>query len=82
MSAEAKRIRVQNCSPRKVFRAISNLLEITNYSITFYIYCSFSEDFRNTLLRTLRLSSGNPLRGIVKAPPPTATTTITQHKGV
>lgn len=31
-----------------------NLLELTNYSITFYIYCLFSEDFRNTLVRTLR----------------------------
>ena len=38
----------------QVFRAIANLLEVTNYSITFYIYCMFSEDFRNTLLRTLR----------------------------
>ncbi|KAJ8877695.1 hypothetical protein PR048_022150 [Dryococelus australis] len=38
----------------QVFRAVANLLEITNYSITFYIYCLFSEDFRNTLLRTFR----------------------------
>ncbi|XP_074038647.1 probable G-protein coupled receptor B0563.6 [Leptinotarsa decemlineata] len=68
--------------PYQVFRAVANLLEITNYSITFYIYCSFSEDFRNTLLRTLRLRSNSNARGIVKAPPPTATTTITQHKGV
>lgn len=37
----------------QVFRALANLLEITNYSMTFYIYCLFSEDFRNTLLRTL-----------------------------
>lgn len=40
--------------PYQVFRALANLLEVTNYSITFYIYCLFSEDFRNTLLRTLR----------------------------
>ncbi|XP_063705932.1 probable G-protein coupled receptor B0563.6 [Culicoides brevitarsis] len=38
----------------QVFRAMVNLLELINYSITFYIYCLFSEDFRNTLLRTLR----------------------------
>ncbi|XP_021939603.1 probable G-protein coupled receptor AH9.1 isoform X3 [Zootermopsis nevadensis] len=36
----------------QVFRAVANLLEVTNYSMTFYIYCLFSEDFRNTLLRT------------------------------
>ncbi|GLV45633.1 uncharacterized protein CBL_02652 [Carabus blaptoides fortunei] len=39
--------------PYQVFRALANLLEITNYSMTFYIYCLFSEDFRNTLIRTL-----------------------------
>ncbi|XP_063233036.1 probable G-protein coupled receptor B0563.6 [Bacillus rossius redtenbacheri] len=38
----------------QVFRAVANLLEVTNYSITFYIYCFFSEDFRNTLFRTFR----------------------------
>uniref|UniRef100_A0A1B0A5D0 G-protein coupled receptors family 1 profile domain-containing protein n=1 Tax=Glossina pallidipes TaxID=7398 RepID=A0A1B0A5D0_GLOPL len=41
----------------QVFRALANLLELTNYSITFYIYCLFSEDFRNTLMRTLSVSS-------------------------
>ncbi|XP_049780407.1 probable G-protein coupled receptor AH9.1 [Schistocerca cancellata] len=40
--------------PYQVFRAVANLLEVTNYSLTFYIYCLFSEDFRATLLRTLR----------------------------
>ncbi|KAF7279731.1 hypothetical protein GWI33_006764 [Rhynchophorus ferrugineus] len=64
--------------PYQVFRAIANLLEVTNYSITFYIYCLFSEDFRNTLLRTLSLGDNTPVRGLVKAPLPTATTTITQ----
>ncbi|CAH1161881.1 unnamed protein product [Phyllotreta striolata] len=68
--------------PYQVFRAVANLLEITNYSITFYIYCSFSEDFRNTLLRTLRLRSYDLKRGAVKTPQPTATTTITQQKCV
>ncbi|KAJ8927943.1 hypothetical protein NQ314_019576, partial [Rhamnusium bicolor] len=68
--------------PYQVFRAIANLLEVTNYSITFYIYCLFSEDFRNTLLRTLSLPSRTPARGMVKPPPPTATTTITQHRSV
>ncbi|KAL9880021.1 putative G-protein coupled receptor B0563.6 isoform 2-T2 [Glossina fuscipes fuscipes] len=38
----------------QVFRALANLLELTNYSITFYIYCLFSEDFRNTLMRTVK----------------------------
>ncbi|XP_050448218.1 probable G-protein coupled receptor B0563.6 [Cataglyphis hispanica] len=38
----------------QVFRALANLLEVINYSITFYIYCLFSEDFRNTLIRTLQ----------------------------
>jgi hypothetical protein len=33
---------------------MANLLELTNYSITFYIYCLFSEDFRNTLVRTMK----------------------------
>ncbi|XP_046391573.1 probable G-protein coupled receptor B0563.6 [Ischnura elegans] len=41
----------------QVFRAIANVLEVANYSITFYIYCLFSEDFRNTLIRTFRSSS-------------------------
>jgi hypothetical protein len=38
----------------KVFRALANLLELLNYSMTFYIYCLFSEDFRNTLARTMK----------------------------
>ena len=38
----------------QVFRALANLLELLNYSMTFYIYCLFSEDFRNTLLRTMK----------------------------
>ncbi|XP_055371328.1 probable G-protein coupled receptor B0563.6 [Condylostylus longicornis] len=38
----------------QVFRAMANLMELTNYSITFYIYCLFSEDFRNTLIRTFK----------------------------
>ncbi|XP_017872492.1 PREDICTED: probable G-protein coupled receptor B0563.6 isoform X3 [Drosophila arizonae] len=40
--------------PFQVFRAMANLLELINYSITFYIYCLFSEDFRNTLMRTIK----------------------------
>ncbi|XP_030244328.1 probable G-protein coupled receptor B0563.6 isoform X1 [Drosophila navojoa] len=40
--------------PFQVFRALANLLELINYSITFYIYCLFSEDFRNTLMRTIK----------------------------
>ncbi|XP_055532130.1 probable G-protein coupled receptor B0563.6 [Wyeomyia smithii] len=38
----------------QLFRALANLLELINYSLTFYIYCLFSEDFRNTLFRTIR----------------------------
>ncbi|XP_017482808.1 PREDICTED: probable G-protein coupled receptor B0563.6, partial [Rhagoletis zephyria] len=38
----------------QVFRALANLMELANYSITFYIYCLFSEDFRNTLIRTIK----------------------------
>ncbi|XP_057378325.1 probable G-protein coupled receptor B0563.6 [Daphnia carinata] len=46
----------------QVFRAVANILEVTNYSFTFYIYCMFSRDFRATLLQTLRISrpSGTP----------------------
>ncbi|XP_030080125.1 probable G-protein coupled receptor B0563.6 isoform X3 [Drosophila hydei] len=40
--------------PFQVFRALANLLELINYSMTFYIYCLFSEDFRNTLMRTFK----------------------------
>ncbi|KRF98198.1 uncharacterized protein Dwil_GK19873 [Drosophila willistoni] len=40
--------------PFQVFRASANLLELINYSLTFYIYCLFSEDFRNTLMRTIK----------------------------
>ncbi|KAH8323786.1 hypothetical protein KR067_000265 [Drosophila pandora] len=40
--------------PFQVFRASANLLELINYSLTFYIYCLFSEDFRNTLVRTIK----------------------------
>ncbi|XP_060519674.1 probable G-protein coupled receptor B0563.6 [Cylas formicarius] len=65
--------------PYQVFRAIANLLEVANYSITFYIYCLFSEDFRNTLLRTLGIGDGIPSRGTAKTPQPTATTTITPN---
>ncbi|XP_055611905.1 probable G-protein coupled receptor B0563.6 [Uranotaenia lowii] len=38
----------------QLFRALANLMELMNYSLTFYIYCLFSEDFRNTLFRTIR----------------------------
>ncbi|XP_018331197.1 probable G-protein coupled receptor B0563.6 [Agrilus planipennis] len=68
--------------PYQVFRALANLLEITNYSITFYIYCMFSEDFRNTLLRTLRCAENHPRRGFIMVPASTGTTTITHHKSL
>ncbi|XP_024942132.1 probable G-protein coupled receptor B0563.6 isoform X2 [Cephus cinctus] len=45
--------------PYQVFRALANLLEVINYSITFYIYCLFSKDFRNTLIRTFHWHWGS-----------------------
>ncbi|XP_022899790.1 probable G-protein coupled receptor B0563.6 [Onthophagus taurus] len=61
----------------QVFRALANLLEITNYSITFYIYCLFSEDFRNTLFRTFSCSDEAPNRRTAKLSHPTNTPTTT-----
>nr|XP_034187265.1 probable G-protein coupled receptor B0563.6 [Osmia lignaria] len=66
----------------QVFRAIANLLEVTNYSITFYIYCLFSEDFRNTLIRTLQWPWGKSSEGgrglpMKRSPLPRATITTT-----
>ncbi|KAF7988446.1 hypothetical protein HCN44_001019 [Aphidius gifuensis] len=68
--------------PYQVFRALANLLEVINYSTTFYIYCLFSEDFRNTLIRTLQWpwgkSSSDSRRIPIKRstiPRPTTTTT-------
>ncbi|XP_031840356.1 putative G-protein coupled receptor B0563.6 [Nomia melanderi] len=68
--------------PYQVFRALANLLEVINYSITFYIYCLFSEDFRNTLIRTLQWPWGNSShsgRGLPmkRSPLPRLTTTTT-----
>ncbi|XP_014206493.1 probable G-protein coupled receptor B0563.6 [Copidosoma floridanum] len=62
----------------QVFRATANLLEVVNYSLTFYIYCLFSEDFRATLLRTFKwpdrsLGSGSNSPSpeyIANTPPP------------
>ncbi|KAK0075329.1 hypothetical protein PV325_007040 [Microctonus aethiopoides] len=66
----------------QVFRALANLLEVINYSITFYIYCLFSEDFRNTLIRTLQWPWGKAARESRRLPMkrsqiprPTTTTT-------
>ncbi|XP_020290788.1 probable G-protein coupled receptor B0563.6 isoform X2 [Pseudomyrmex gracilis] len=70
--------------PYQVFRALANLLEVINYSITFYIYCLFSEDFRNTLIRTLQwpwiksMRNGGRLpMNRSPIPKPTTTTTTT-----
>ncbi|CAK9802557.1 Probable G-protein coupled receptor B0563.6 [Anthophora plagiata] len=68
--------------PYQLFRALANLLEVINYSITFYIYCLFSEDFRNTLIRTLQWpwrKNSQEGRGLPKKRPPLPrpTTTIT-----
>nr|XP_045624721.1 probable G-protein coupled receptor B0563.6 [Procambarus clarkii] len=43
----------------EVFRAIANVLEVTNFAVTFYIYCLFSKDFRETFIRTLRSAKEN-----------------------
>ena len=66
----------------QVFRALANLLEVINYSMTFYIYCLFSEDFRNTLIRTLQWPWGKGIGGrrgvpIKRSPIPRPTTTTT-----
>ncbi|KRF82165.1 probable G-protein coupled receptor B0563.6 isoform X1 [Drosophila virilis] len=83
--------------PFQVFRALANLLELINYSITFYIYCLFSEDFRNTLMRTIKwpwLKSKlcHQVDEVSASPPATATAAVcnpvcpplhtdTDHKG-
>jgi len=66
----------------QVFRALANLLEVINYSITFYIYCLFSEDFRNTLIRTLQWPWVKDKQGgrnlpMKRSPIPRPTTTTT-----
>ncbi|KYN01260.1 hypothetical protein ALC62_07879 [Cyphomyrmex costatus] len=66
----------------QVFRALANLLEVINYSITFYIYCLFSEDFRNTLIRTLQWpwvknEQGSRSLPMKRSPIPRPTTTTT-----
>ncbi|CAL8113519.1 unnamed protein product [Orchesella dallaii] len=55
----------------QVFRATANLLEVTNYSLTFYIYCLFSREFRNTFLGLLRIGKqkGTPAGGANGATP-------------
>lgn len=68
--------------PYQVFRALANLLEVTNYSITFYIYCLFSEDFRNTLIQTLqwpwsKTNQGGRDMPMKRSPVIRATTTTT-----
>ncbi|CAG0915443.1 unnamed protein product [Notodromas monacha] len=35
----------------QVFRAVANTLEIVNFAMTFYIYCLFSTEFRQTFLQ-------------------------------
>lgn len=45
----------------QIFRATANVLEVTNFAVTFYIYCVFSKDFRETFLRTLRKAKENSM---------------------
>ncbi|CAG0887634.1 unnamed protein product [Darwinula stevensoni] len=56
MSVMFSEIRM-NQFPFEVFRAVANVLEITNFSLTFYIYCLLSRDFRETFFRTVGLKS-------------------------
>ncbi|OXA47422.1 putative G-protein coupled receptor AH9.1 [Folsomia candida] len=42
----------------QVFRSVANLLELTNYSLTFYIYCLFSREFRTTFLSFFKPKNG------------------------
>ncbi|KAG8234747.1 hypothetical protein J437_LFUL009985, partial [Ladona fulva] len=66
----------------QVFRAIANVLEVTNYSITFYIYCLFSEDFRNTLIRTFRCPSDTNAGGGSKSALPAPRSKASAGKGI
>lgn len=45
----------------EVFRATANVLEVTNFACTFYIYCVFSKDFRETFIRTLKSAKENSM---------------------
>jgi hypothetical protein len=49
----------------QVFRSAANLLELTNYSITFYIYCLFSREFRATFASVISgvRGGGGPFTG-------------------
>ncbi|KAK7076254.1 hypothetical protein SK128_003076 [Halocaridina rubra] len=47
--------------PFEIFRATANVLEVTNFACTFYIYCVFSKDFRETFVRTLRSAKENSM---------------------
>ncbi|XP_068232567.1 probable G-protein coupled receptor B0563.6 [Palaemon carinicauda] len=47
--------------PYEIFRATANVLEVTNFACTFYIYCVFSKDFRETFLKTLRSAKENSM---------------------
>ncbi|CAL4122897.1 unnamed protein product, partial [Meganyctiphanes norvegica] len=46
--------------PFQIFRATANVLEVTNFAVTFYIYCMFSKDFRETFVRCMRRAKDNP----------------------
>ncbi|XP_018024042.2 probable G-protein coupled receptor B0563.6 [Hyalella azteca] len=41
----------------QIFRALANVLEVTNFSVTFYIYCLFSKDFRETFFAFVRTAT-------------------------
>ncbi|CAL4074532.1 unnamed protein product, partial [Meganyctiphanes norvegica] len=70
----------------QIFRATANVMEVTNFAVTFYIYCLFSKDFRETFLRTVRnakensvgaaslLGSVSGLREAVRSPHPSVPT--------
>jgi hypothetical protein len=53
--------------PLQIFRAVANILEIVNFAMTFYIYCLFSTEFRQTFLVMVGLRSPSASLGAAPA---------------
>ena len=52
----------------QIFRAFCNVMEVMNYSITFYIYFMFSHEFRDTFIRMFRaFRNGESIFSVNKA---------------
>lgn len=43
---------MNNYVPYQIFRAAANILEITNHSVNFYVFCFCSSDYRTEFLKT------------------------------